>query len=37
MDLDLTGVFIFLGVVCGVVGWGFIELVVWLSNSVTIG
>ena len=33
MNLDFTGVFILIGVV----GWGFIEIIIWLSSFVTIG
>lgn len=33
---DWEGVFIFLGVVCGLVGWAMIELLLWLFSFVHI-
>ena len=37
MDLNLGSTLVFLGIVCGVVGWGVIELLVWLFSFVSIG
>lgn len=34
-DRDLNAAFIFLGLVCAVVGWGVIESVLWLLSHIS--
>lgn len=33
---SILGGLVILGVMCGIVGWGFIELCIWLGSFVTI-
>lgn len=33
---DMTGGFIFLGIVCGIVGYGVINLIIWVVSHIEI-